>query len=126
VLHKREESKEKDDISYGNFKKEVPLAYGMNYPHGYSLMIKVKAWMDGWKKLPYISPYEDVSHLDPESDLMEKRVVGVFHELLNLTIHKRIERNSFRVLQEEIIFPHGFMRIFTFYPGTFYLYLNVQ
>lgn len=124
ALQKRAESKENDDISYGKFKKEVPLAYEMNYPRGYGLMNKVKAWMDEWQKLPYISPYEDVSHLDPESDLMEKRVVGVFHELLYLTIHKRTERNNFRLLREEMILPHKFTRIFTRYPGIFYLSLK--
>ncbi|GLJ32095.1 hypothetical protein SUGI_0646360 [Cryptomeria japonica] len=120
VLQKRAEDKA-GDISYRNFKKSVPFAYEMNYPRGYGRMKKVISWMDEWQKLPYISPYEDVSNLDPESHLMEKRVVGVFHELLNLTIHKRTERNNFSPLREEMKLPARFTRIFTRYPGIFYL-----
>jgi hypothetical protein len=51
-------------------------------------------------------------------------VVGIFRELLNITIHKRTERNNFSFLQEGIIFLHRFTRIFTRYLGIFYLSLK--
>ncbi|CAN6935990.1 unnamed protein product [Brassica oleracea] len=43
-------------------------------------------WLEG----DYISPYEDVSRLDQASKEMEKRTVGVFHELLSLSLLKRV------------------------------------
>eukprot|EP01018_Ginkgo_biloba_P021288 Gb_10276 [translate_table: standard] len=123
-LQKKADAKAGNNTCYRKFKKRVPLAYEMHYPRGYGLQKKVIAWMEEWQKLPYISPYEDSSQLDPKSDLMEKRVVGVFHELLNLTIHKRTERNNLGCLREEMSLPDKFTRIFTRYPGIFYLSLK--
>lgn len=82
--------------------------------------------MEEFHRLPYISPYEDCSGIDPESDLMEKRVVGVLHELLSLTIHKKTKRNYLRCLREEMSLPHKFTRVFTRYPGIFYLSLKCK
>lgn len=76
--------------------------------------------MDEFHRLPYISPYADPTGIDPESDLMEKRVVGVLHELLSLMIHKKTKRSYIRKLREELVLPHKFTRIFTRYPGIFY------
>ncbi|RVX09660.1 Protein WHAT'S THIS FACTOR 1-like [Vitis vinifera] len=87
---------------------------------------KVKAWMEEFQKLPYISPYEDSRLIDPNSELMEKRVVGVLHEFLSLTIHKKTKRNYLRSLREELNLPHKFTRIFTRYPGIFYLSLKCK
>lgn len=89
-------------------------------------MKKVQAWMEDFHRLPYISPYEDCSGIDPESDLMEKRVVGVLHELLSLTIHKKTKRNYLRCLREEMSLPQKFTRVFTRYPGIFYLSLKCK
>nr|VDD62576.1 unnamed protein product [Brassica oleracea] len=46
----------------------------------------LRDWLEG----DYISPYEDVSRLDQASKEMEKRTVGVFHELLSLSLLKRV------------------------------------
>ncbi|KAM1093703.1 hypothetical protein ACFX2B_008680 [Malus domestica] len=107
---------------YRQIKKgETVLAFPMNFPRGYGGQKKVRAWMEEFQKLPYISPYEDSRHIDPKSDLMEKRVVGVLHEFLSLTLHKKTKRNYLRSLREELNLPHKFMRIITRYPGIFYL-----
>ncbi|KAL1814216.1 hypothetical protein ACET3Z_024281 [Daucus carota] len=102
------------------------LAFPMSFPRGYGGQKKVKAWMDDFQKLPYISPYEDCRGIDPNSDLMEKRVVGVLHEFLSLTVYKKTKRNYLRSLREELILPHKFTRIFTRYPGIFYLSLKCK
>ncbi|KAK9153366.1 hypothetical protein Sjap_000846 [Stephania japonica] len=123
--HERDELKD----GYREFKRAraaSALAFPMSFPRGYGAQKKVKAWMDEFHKLPYISPYEDSSGIDPESDLMEKRVVGVLHEILSLTIHKKTKRNYLRALREELNLPHRFTRVFTRYPGIFYLSLKCK
>lgn len=116
------------DPSYRDFKRNAasPFAFPSSFPRGYGSMKKVKAWMDEFHRLPYISPYEDASGIDPESDLMEKRVVGVLHELLSLTLHRKTKRNYLRCLREELDLPHRFTRVFTRYPGIFYLSLKCK
>ncbi|MQM01998.1 hypothetical protein Taro_034762 [Colocasia esculenta] len=122
-----------DEAGYRDFKRAsaMPisssfLTFPMSFPRGYGSQNKVKAWMEEFHRLPYISPYEDVAGVDPESDLMEKHVVGVLHELLNLTIHKKTKRNYLRSLREELNLPHRFTRVFTRFPGIFYLSLKCR
>ncbi|KAL9233019.1 hypothetical protein vseg_008062 [Gypsophila vaccaria] len=112
---------------YREFRKgRTALAFPMSFPRGYGGQKKVQAWMDEFHKLPYISPYEDCTNLDPLSDVMEKRVVGLLHEFLSLTIHKKTKRNYLRGLREQLVLPHRFTRIFTRYPGIFYLSLKCK
>ncbi|XP_057768721.1 protein WHAT'S THIS FACTOR 9, mitochondrial-like [Salvia miltiorrhiza] len=112
---------------YRGFKRgEAALEFPMSFPRGYGAQKKVKAWMDDFQKLPYISPYEDSRGIDPNSDIMEKRVVGVLHEFLGLTVYKKTKRNYLRCLREELNLPHRFTRIFTRYPGIFYLSLKCK
>ncbi|XP_074579076.1 protein WHAT'S THIS FACTOR 9, mitochondrial-like [Curcuma longa] len=114
------------DLKRPSASSAAPLAFPMKFPRGYGYMNKVKAWMEDFHRLPYVSPYQDASGLDPESDLMEKHVVGVLHELLSLTIHKKTKRNYLRNLQEELGLPYRFTRVFTRYPGIFYLSLKCK
>lgn len=112
---------------YREFKRgKAALEFPMSFPRGYGAQKKVKAWMEEFQKLPYISPYEDCRRIDPNSELMEKRVVGVLHEFLSLTIYKKTKRNYLRTLREELILPHKFTRLFTRYPGIFYLSLKCK
>ncbi|KAK9671650.1 hypothetical protein RND81_12G045100 [Saponaria officinalis] len=112
---------------YREFKKgNTLLTFPMSFPRGYGGQKKVQAWMEEFHKLPYISPYEDCTNLDPTSEVMEKRVVGLLHEFLNLTIHKKTKRNYLRSLRGELVLPHRFTRIFTRYPGIFYLSLKCK
>ncbi|KAB1222422.1 Protein ROOT PRIMORDIUM DEFECTIVE 1 [Morella rubra] len=123
----RSNERKKSGDEYRQFKRgQTAMAFPMSFPRGYGAQNKVKAWMEEFQKLPYISPYEDSRKIDPKSDLMEKRVVGVLHEMLDLTIHKKTKRNYLRSLREELNLPHKFTRIFTRYPGIFYLSLKCK
>ncbi|CAN8279912.1 unnamed protein product [Cochlearia groenlandica] len=129
ALQKRNESSviAGEDCLYREFKRgQSALTFPMSFPRGYGAQKKVKAWMDEFQKLPYISPYDDSSNIDPESDLMEKRAVGVLHELLSLSIHKKTKRNYLRSMRAELNIPHKFTRLFTRYPGIFYLSLKCK
>ncbi|XP_050228128.1 protein WHAT'S THIS FACTOR 9, mitochondrial [Mercurialis annua] len=126
TLQQNNENKEIGN-EYQKFKRgQTTLAFPMSFPRGYGAQKKVRAWMEEFQKLPYISPYEDSRQIDPDSELMEKRVVGVLHELLSLTIHKKTKRNYLRSIREELILPHKFTRWFTRYPGIFYLSLKCK
>eukprot|EP01018_Ginkgo_biloba_P030556 Gb_04492 [translate_table: standard] len=105
----------------GEYQKGMPLAFPMNYSSGHGIKKKVIEWIKEWQNLPYISPYEDASHLNPNSDLSEKRVVGVLHELLNIMVHKKAERCNLVNLREQLGLPHKFAKCFARHPGIFYL-----
>nr|KYP55919.1 hypothetical protein KK1_002146 [Cajanus cajan] len=91
---------------YQEFKRgQSALAFPMKFLWGYGAQKKVRAWLEEFQKLPYLSLYFDSSKIHPNSDLMEKRVVGVLHELLSLTLHKKTKRNYLRGLRDELNLP---------------------
>ena len=82
---------------------------------------KVKKWEDEWQKLPYISPYEDASHLLPKSDESDKWAVAVLHELLHILVPKKTERDNLLLLGEYLGLRSRFKRALLQHPGIFYM-----
>ncbi|KAG5542082.1 hypothetical protein RHGRI_021812 [Rhododendron griersonianum] len=78
-------------------------------------------WLEEWQRLPYTSPYLDASHLDPRTDRSEKRIVGVFHEFLHLTIQKKTGQKNVSNLRKPLDLPQKFTKVFERHPGIFYV-----
>ncbi|XP_021741566.1 protein ROOT PRIMORDIUM DEFECTIVE 1-like [Chenopodium quinoa] len=97
------------------------LAFPIGFPRGYGLKRKCMEWLEEWQGLPYTSPYSDPSHLDPRTDISEKRIVGVFHELLHLTILKQTERKNVSNLRSPLRLPQKFTKVFERHPSIFYI-----
>lgn len=97
------------------------LAFPIGFARGFGLKRKCMEWLKEWQKLPYTSPYADASHLDPRTDVSEKRIVGVFHELFHLTIQKKTERKNVSNLRKPLSLPQKFTKMFERHPGIFYI-----
>ncbi|OMO95820.1 hypothetical protein COLO4_15662 [Corchorus olitorius] len=93
-------------------------------PAGFFLRKEMREWVRDWLELDYISPYEDVSHLDQASQEMEKRMVGVLHELLSLSLLKRVPVSILGKFTEDYRFSNAFSSVFTRHSGIFYLSLK--
>ncbi|KAK4708443.1 hypothetical protein R3W88_029368 [Solanum pinnatisectum] len=102
-------------------KENGTLMFPIGFTRGFGLKRKCMKWLEEWQKLPYTSPYVDASHLDPRTDVSEKRIVGVFHELLNLTLQKKTERNNVSNLRKPLELPQKFTKVFERHPGIFYI-----
>ncbi|KAL0409182.1 UNVERIFIED_CONTAM: protein WHAT'S THIS FACTOR 9, mitochondrial [Sesamum radiatum] len=50
------------------------IAFPLFPSKGLRLKHKIKDWLDEFQRLPYVSPYDDFSCLNPDSDISEKRV----------------------------------------------------
>lgn len=86
ALQKRNEG----GTHYREFKwGQSALAFLMRFPRGYCAQTKVRMWMEEFHKLPYVSPFVVSTKIDPNSDLMDKRMVRVLHEILSLILHKK-------------------------------------
>lgn len=105
----------------GGYKKGMSLPFPLHFSRGVDLQKKVRKWLDEWQQLPYISPYEDASHLTPKSDLAEKWTVAVLHEVLNLLVPKKTEKENLVLLGEHIGLPPGLSKVITHHPGIFYV-----
>ncbi|PKI42187.1 protein WHAT'S THIS FACTOR 1 homolog, chloroplastic-like [Punica granatum] len=98
--------------------------FNVKLPPGFFLKKEMREWVRDWLELDYISPYEDVSHLDQASPEMEKRMVGVFHELLSLSLLKRIPVPIIGKFTEDYRFSNAFSSTFTRHSGIFYMSLK--
>lgn len=100
------------------------IAFQLYPSKGLRLKQKISTWLDEFQKLPYISPYVDSSQLDPNSDISEKRVVGVLHELLCLFVGHFAERKKLLCLRKHLGLPQRFYKTFDRHPHIFYLSLK--
>ncbi|KAK4357353.1 hypothetical protein RND71_022963 [Anisodus tanguticus] len=99
-------------------------AFNWKLPPGFFIRKEVREWIRDWMELPYLSPYDDVSNLDQSSREMEKRNVGVFHELLSLSLYKRVAIPILGKFSDEYRFSNAFSNVFTRHSGIFYVSLK--
>lgn len=102
----------------------VRPSFNVKLPSGFFLKKEMREWVRDWMELPYISPYGDASNLDQASREMEKRTVGVFHELLSLSLYKRIPVPILGKFCDEYRFSNAFSTVFTRHSGIFYMSLK--
>lgn len=101
-----------------------PIAFPLFPSKGLRLKVKISNWLDEFQKLPYVSPYEDCTDLNRSSDVFEKRVVGVLHELLCLFVNHSVERKRLFCLRPYLGLPQKFYKAFERHPHIFYLSLR--
>lgn len=100
------------------------LAFPFFPSKGLRLKQKISDWLYEFQKLPYVSPYEDYSGLRTDSDVAEKRVVGVLHELLSLFVEHAAERKNILALRKYLGLPQKVHKAFERHPHMFYLSLR--
>lgn len=100
------------------------IAFSLFPSKGLRLKHKIKDWLHEFQNLPYVSPYDDYSYLNPDSDISEKRVVGVLHELLSLFVEHAVERKLLLCLRKSLGLPQKVHKAFERHPHIFYLSLR--
>ncbi|XP_071737805.1 protein WHAT'S THIS FACTOR 9, mitochondrial [Rutidosis leptorrhynchoides] len=107
-----------DDLAVSVMEKSGKNAFSVQYSRGFEVDNKFKKWVDDWQKLPYMSPYEYVSKDNDESD---KWIVGLMHEVLNLLVPKKTEKDNLLFLGEYLGVRSRFKRALLQHPGIFYV-----
>ncbi|OWM67485.1 hypothetical protein CDL15_Pgr028348 [Punica granatum] len=102
-------------------KKGTPVVFPMNFSKGFEIDKKFKKWVDEWQRLPYVSPYEDGSHLGPQTGESDKWAAAVLHELLNLFVSKKTEKDNVLSVGEFLGIRSRFKMALLNHPGIFYL-----
>ncbi|XVF64348.1 hypothetical protein PTKIN_Ptkin09bG0162200 [Pterospermum kingtungense] len=84
-------------------------------------------WVKSWQRfqefnaIPYISPYLSPRSLEEGSKEMEKRIVGIVHELLSLTLWKKISIVKLGHFKREFALPEKLNVLLLKHPGIFYV-----
>ncbi|KAE8720754.1 O-Glycosyl hydrolases family 17 protein isoform 1 [Hibiscus syriacus] len=99
----------------------MPLAFPVKFSPGFEMDKKVKKWWDDWQKLPYVSPYENALLLSPKTDESDKWSAAVLHEIMNLFVSKKAERDDVLCLGEYLGIRSRFKRVLLQHPFIFYL-----
>lgn len=84
---------------------------------------KENARLKEWQRLPNTYLDSDVSHLDLDTDVREKRI-GVFHELLHFTVQLKNECMHVSNLHKPLALPQKFANVFEWQSGMFNISRN--
>ncbi|MCO5608309.1 hypothetical protein L7F22_062515 [Adiantum nelumboides] len=98
-----------------------PLPFKLKYSAGMQIKKKVLQKIDRWQKLPYICPYQQVDWVKEDPVLVERKVAALLHEVLSLTVEKKILIQVIGDFKEEFNLPDRVARAFNRFPGIFYI-----
>uniref|UniRef100_A0A6N2KB70 PORR domain-containing protein n=1 Tax=Salix viminalis TaxID=40686 RepID=A0A6N2KB70_SALVM len=115
VMEKKVKSRETSYV------KGMPIEFPMQFSTGFEVDKRLKQWISDWQKLPYVSPYENAIHLGPNTDESDRWAVGVLHEVLHLSVSKKVEKDTLLCLGEWLGIRSRFKRALLHHPGIFYL-----
>lgn len=86
-----------------------------------------QSWVKSWERFhefnstPYISPYKDPGGLIDGSKDMDKRTVGLVHEILSLTLWKKVSIQKLGHFGREFCLPDKLNVLLLKHPGIFYV-----
>ncbi|XP_057798566.1 protein ROOT PRIMORDIUM DEFECTIVE 1 [Salvia miltiorrhiza] len=105
--------------------EDIRFSFIVNFPPGFKIGKYYKIAMWKWQRLPYWSPYEDVSGYDLRSleaqQRMEKRAVAMIHELLSLTVEKKMTLERIAHFRMTMDLPKKLKEFVLQQQGIFYL-----
>ncbi|CAF2072675.1 BnaC01g21090D [Brassica napus] len=84
-------------------------------------------WTNPWERFmefnasPYISPYRELGEVVEGSKESEKRSVGLVHELLSLTLWKKLSMVKLSHFKKEFALPEKLNGMLLKHPGIFYV-----
>lgn len=120
-----ENAREKEYREKGGEAENIRFSFIVNFPPGFKIgkYYKIAVWK--WQRLPYWSPYEDISGYDLRSleaqKRMEKRAVATIHELLSLTVEKKITLERIAHFRLTMNLPKKLKDFLLQHQGIFYI-----
>ncbi|KAL7003321.1 Protein ROOT PRIMORDIUM DEFTIVE 1 [Sarracenia purpurea var. burkii] len=120
-----EKLREKEYREKGIDAENIRFSFIVNFPPGFKIgkYYKIAVWK--WQRLPYWSPYDDISGYDMRSleaqKRLEKRGVAMIHELLYLTVEKKITLERIAHFRLAMNLPKKLKEFLLQHQGIFYI-----
>lgn len=120
-----EKVREREYREKGIDAEDVRFSFLINFPPGFKIRkyYRIAVWK--WQRTPYWSPYEDVSSYDLRSleaqKRMEKRGVATIHELLSLSVEKKITLERIAHFRLAMNLPKKLKDFLLQHQGIFYI-----
>lgn len=103
----------------GNY--DGPYAFRIRYPAGFRPNASFLEELEKWQRLEFPSPYLNARRFEAADPKARKRVVGVLHEVLSLTMHKRMTSAELEAFHSELLLPSRLLLCLIKHPGIFYI-----
>ncbi|GAV64105.1 PORR domain-containing protein [Cephalotus follicularis] len=103
----------------GNF--SGPYAFKMCFPAGFRPNMSYLEELERWHKMDFPSPYLNARRLEVADPKARKRVVAVLHELLSLTMEKRLTYPQLDAFHAEYFLPSKLLLCLIKHHGIFYI-----
>lgn len=120
-----EQAREREYREKGMDAEDIRFSFIINFPPGFKIgkYYRIAVWK--WQRVPYWSPYDDVSGYDLRSieaqKRMEKRAVATIHELLTLTVEKKITLERIAHFRLAMNLPKKLKEFLLQHQGIFYI-----
>ncbi|CAA7394204.1 unnamed protein product [Spirodela intermedia] len=98
-----------------------PFSFKLAYPPGFRPNKGYLEEVVKWQKLPFPSPYLNGRSFDPAAPPARKRAVAVLHELLSLTMEKRMNSEKLDAFHDEYQLPCKLLLCLVKNHGIFYI-----
>ncbi|KAK8340686.1 hypothetical protein V6Z11_A08G116100 [Gossypium hirsutum] len=120
-----EKVREREYREKGLDAEDVRFSFLVNFPPGFKIGKYYRTAVWKWQRVPYWSPYENVSGYDLRSlealKRMEKRAVATIHELLSLTVEKKISLERIAHFRMAMNLPKKLKDFLLQHQGIFYV-----
>ena len=122
AVAKIEEWRKKEYTEKWLAESETRYAFPINFPTGFKIEKGFREKLKNWQRLPYTKPYEK-NDLYPIHNVerIEKRIVGILHELLSLTVEKIIPLERLSHFRRVFAMEVNLRELLLKYPGIFYI-----
>ncbi|KAK8472954.1 hypothetical protein PHAVU_001G010000 [Phaseolus vulgaris] len=120
-----EEAREREYRERGGDAEDIRFSFVIDFPPGFKIGKYFRIAMWKWQRVPYWSPYENVSGYDLRSieaqKRTEKRAVATIHELLSLTVEKKITLERIAHFRMAMNLPKRLKDFLLQHQGIFYV-----
>ncbi|CAK9174974.1 unnamed protein product [Ilex paraguariensis] len=119
ILDSSGQSKKSRITKDGNFRG--PFAFHLTFPAGFRPNVNYLEEVQRWQKMEFPSPYLNARRFEVSDPKARKRVVAVLHELLSLTMEKRLTSAQLDAFHGEYRFPARLLLCLIKHHGIFYI-----
>ncbi|CAL4910163.1 unnamed protein product [Urochloa decumbens] len=122
AVAKIEEWRKKEYTEKWLAESETKYAFPINFPTGFKIEKGSREKLKNWQRLPYTKPYEK-NDLHPIHNVehLEKRIVGILHELLSLTVERMMPLERLSHFRRVFAMEVNLRELLLKYPGIFYI-----
>ncbi|XP_057959844.1 protein WHAT'S THIS FACTOR 1 homolog, chloroplastic [Malania oleifera] len=103
----------------GNF--SGPFAFRLSFPPGFRPNKNYLEGIERWQKMEFPSPYLNARRFEAADPKARKRAVAVLHELLSLTMEKRLTSAQLDAFHAEYFLPSKLLLCLIKHHGIFYI-----